>query len=103
MTHTQTQTTLVLGGTGKTGRRVAPRLSALGRPVRIGSRSGQPPFDWEDRKTWAPALDGVGSVYASYYPDLGVPGAVETVGAFAQLAVEMSAGRQVLVTGRGEP
>jgi uncharacterized protein YbjT (DUF2867 family) len=36
---------LVLGGTGKTGRRVAERLAARGLPVRIGSRSGRPPFD----------------------------------------------------------
>ena len=28
--------TLVLGGTGKTGRRVAERLKAIGRDVRIG-------------------------------------------------------------------
>ena len=55
--------TLVLGGTGKTGRRVVERLTARGLPVRIGSRSGEPPFDWEERATWAPALDGVGSVY----------------------------------------
>ena len=80
--------TLVLGGTGKTGRRVAQRLEARGRPVRIGSRSGEPPFDWEDRSTWATALHGAGSAYVSYYPDLAVPGAVETVGAFAELAVE---------------
>ena len=37
--------TLVLGGTGKTGRRVAERLKARGVPTRIGSRSGEPPFD----------------------------------------------------------
>jgi uncharacterized protein YbjT (DUF2867 family) len=36
---TNFQLTLVLGGTGKTGRRVAERLRALGRPVRIGSRA----------------------------------------------------------------
>jgi uncharacterized protein YbjT (DUF2867 family) len=97
------QTTLVLGGTGKTGRRVARRLIALGRSVRIGSRSGQPPFDWQDRATWAGALDGVGSVYVSYYPDLSVPGAVETVGAFARLAVNCGVPRLVLLAGRGEP
>jgi uncharacterized protein YbjT (DUF2867 family) len=39
-------TTLVLGGTGKTGRRVAERLSALGVPVRLGSRSAEPPFEY---------------------------------------------------------
>jgi phosphoglycerate dehydrogenase-like enzyme len=36
------QTTLVVGGTGTTGRRVAARLTALGRPVRIGTRSSNP-------------------------------------------------------------
>src|SRR5687767_13515468 len=58
---------LVLGGTGKTGRRVAQRLTARGLPVRIGSRSGEPPFDWEDQSTWAPALRGVEAVYVTYY------------------------------------
>jgi uncharacterized protein YbjT (DUF2867 family) len=33
---------LVLGGTGKTGRRVAERLQTLGLQFRLGSRSGQP-------------------------------------------------------------
>ncbi len=36
----ETKTTLVLGGTGKTGRRVVERLAARGLPVRVGSRSG---------------------------------------------------------------
>jgi uncharacterized protein YbjT (DUF2867 family) len=71
--------TLVLGGTGKTGRRVVERLTARGLPVRIGSRSGAPPFDWEERSTWAPALEGAGAVYISYYPDIAIPGAVEKV------------------------
>jgi uncharacterized protein YbjT (DUF2867 family) len=93
---------LVLGGTGKTGRRVAQRLAACGLPTRIGSRSGAPPFDWEDRSTWAPVLDGVTSAYVSYFPDLAIPGAVETVGAFAELAVESGVPRLVLLTGRGE-
>ncbi len=99
----QKRPTLVLGGRGKTGRRVAGRLEARGLPVRIGSRSGEPPFDWEDRSTWATALDGVQSVYVSYYPDLAVPGAVETVGAFAEMAVKHGVPRLVLLAGRGEP
>ena len=96
------ETILVLGGTGKTGRRVAERLEARGLPVRIGSRSGEPPFDWEDQATWAPALRDAASVYVTYYPDLAFPGAAATVGSFAKLAVESGARRLVLLSGRGE-
>src|SRR5918995_5587327 len=94
--------TLVLGGTGKTGRRVAERLAARGLPVRVGSRSGQPPFDWENLDTWAPALEGVESVYVSYYPDIAIPGAPEAVRSFAELAVQSGVRRLVLLSGRGE-
>jgi uncharacterized protein YbjT (DUF2867 family) len=102
MGTTRTATTLVLGGTGKTGRRVARRLTARGLPVRIGSRSGEPPFDWEDRSTWAPALREVESVYLSYHPDLAAPGAAETIGRFAEMAVASGVRRIVLLSGRGE-
>jgi len=101
--NTQHNTILVLGGTGKTGRRVVERLQARGLPVRVGSRAGTPPFEWEDRATWAPVLDGTGSVYLSYSPDIAVPGAVDTVRAFAELAVRSGARRIVLLSGRGEP
>ncbi|MFD9353968.1 NmrA family NAD(P)-binding protein [Streptomyces sp. NPDC060031] len=101
MTQT-TQTTLVIGGTGKTGRRVADKLAALGRPVRIGSRTGEPPFDWNEPATWGPALEGVDRAYVTYYPDLAFPGAAEQVGAFAEAAVAAGARRLVLLSGRGE-
>lgn len=54
---------LVTGGTGKTGRRVVSRLTALGIPVTVGSRTGEPRFDWLDESTWDAALDGVAGVY----------------------------------------
>ena len=95
--------TLVVGGTGKTGRRVAERLTARGVPVRIGSRSAEPPFDWADQSTWAPTLRDVESAYVTYYPDLAVPGAADKVRAFAELAVNSGVGRLVLLSGRGEP
>jgi len=96
-------TTLVLGGTGKTGRRVAERLERGGHAIRVGSRSNAPAFDWEDRATWAGALDGTGAAYISYYPDLAVPGAPEAVGEFTEQAVAAGVRRLVLVSGRGEP
>ena len=94
--------TLVLGATGKTGRRVAERLAARGLPVRPGSRGGAPRFHWGEPETWEPALDGVGAVYVSYYPDLAVAGAADAVAAFAELAVRCGARRLVLLSGRGE-
>jgi uncharacterized protein YbjT (DUF2867 family) len=102
MQETEAKPTLILGGTGKTGRRVAERLTARGLPVRIGSRSGEPPFDWDDQATWAPVVQGVGSVYITYFPDLAFPGAAETVGAFARLAVSHGIRRLVLLSGQGE-
>ncbi len=104
MTHdTQDQKpTLVVGGTGKTGRRVADRLTARNLPVRIGSRSGEPPFDWEDRTTWAPALQGAGSAYVTFYPDLAVPGSTDAIRAFTDLALDGGVRRLVLLSGRGE-
>ena len=101
MRQTQRGMTLVIGGTGKTGRRVVERLRARGLPVRVGSRSGAPPFDWEDRSTWAPVVEGVGLAYVSHHLDA-VPGAAETVGSFADLAVKSGVRRLVLMSGRGE-
>ena len=103
MTNTTSKPVLILGGTGKTGRRLAERLEARNIPVRIGSRSGSPAFDWTDKAGWAGALEGVGAVYISYYPDLAVPGAAEAVDEFARLAVSHGVRRLVLLSGRGEP
>ncbi len=93
---------LVLGGTGKTGRRIVKRLEARNIPVRLGSRSAQPSFDWEKPFIWEKVLQGVESVYISYYPDVAVPGATAAVRAFADLAVTNGVKRLVLLSGRGE-
>ena len=98
---TQERPILVLGGTGKTGRRVLERLTARGLPTRVGARSGEPPFDWDDRDTWAPVLHGVGSVYVQHYLDA-LPGAAEILGSFAELAVANGVPRLVHLSGRGE-
>ncbi|MFF3095792.1 NmrA family transcriptional regulator [Streptomyces cyaneofuscatus] len=96
-------TVLVTSGTGKTGRRVAERLAALGVPVRAGSRAGEVPFDWQDESGWAAALDGAEAAYVAYYPDLAVPGAAGAMAAFGRVAAASGLRRVVLLSGRGEP
>jgi uncharacterized protein YbjT (DUF2867 family) len=93
---------LVLGGTGKTGSRVAAQLRDRGLPVRIGSRSGEPPFDWDDRSTWAPVLRGTSAVYISYYPDIAIAGSTDAIRTLTELALEVGVRRIVLLSGRGE-
>jgi uncharacterized protein YbjT (DUF2867 family) len=99
---TTTHTTLVIGGTGKTGRRVVERLAAQGLPHRVGSRAGTPPFEWNDESTWGPALEGMTAAYVVYYPDLAFPGAAKTLASFFDVAVRNGVRRLVLLSGRGE-
>ena len=94
--------TAVLGGNGKTGRRVIQKLTALGVPVRVGSRSGTPPFDWDDPSSWGPAFAGVGSVYLTYQPDLGFPGAAARIEDAVTTAARAGVRRVVLLSGRNE-
>lgn len=97
---------LVIAATGKTGSRVADRLEAQGHPTRRGSRSasrpGSTPFDWNDRSTWASALEGTRAAYVVYSPDLAVPAAPEAITAFTTLARDLGVEHLVLLSGRGE-
>ncbi|MFF5501277.1 SDR family NAD(P)-dependent oxidoreductase [Streptomyces roseolus] len=95
--HTDTRPLLVLGGTGKTGRRVVSRLRRRGRPVRVASRKGPARFDWHDRNTWEPALDGVG---AAYLVDSMTADAGELMREFAKLAADRGVERLVLLSHR---
>jgi uncharacterized protein YbjT (DUF2867 family) len=99
---TTTPRTLITGASGKTGRRVAERAEAAGLPVRRVSRSTDPHFDWEQPATWSAVLAEIDQVYVAYAPDLAVPGAVDTVRAFAAAAREVGVRRIVLLSGRGE-
>lgn len=94
--------TLVLGGTGKTGRRIADRLRAKGHSVRVGSRSTQPAFDWDKEDSWEACLDGATAVYITYAPDLAMPGAKAAIQGFLELAEAQGVQRVVLLSGRGE-
>lgn len=98
----RTNPTLVVGSSGKIGRRVADKLRAKGVAVRAGSRTGERPFDWDNPNTWSQALEGVDSAYVSYYPDLAFPGGAEAVGALCEMAKESGVRRLVLLSGRGE-
>ncbi len=102
MTETTQQPTLVLGGTGKTGRRVVERLTRQHVPVRIGSRSSRVRFDWDQPTTWGPVLDGVQAAYVAYAPDIGAPGATDAIGAFVDAAAAAKVRRLVLLSGREE-
>jgi len=93
---------LVIGGTGKTGRKVAQGLESAGQSVRLGTRSGIPSFDWNDPTTWPAALEHMEKVYISYYPDLAVPGALEAIEGLSQEARNAGVKKAVLLSGKGE-
>src|SRR3984885_16389028 len=64
MNSTDTNQVLVLGATGKTGSRVAKRLSAHDLSVRTAARSGADVhFDWDKQATWQEALSGATGLY----------------------------------------
>ena len=100
--QTSNDITLVLGGTGKTGRRVAARLQQRGIQTRIASRSANPAFDWHDTSNWEAVLEGVTAAYINYAPDLAIPGATDAIRHFVDLAVKQGVRRLVLLSGRGE-
>ena len=94
---------LVLGGTGKTGRRVVERLKQSGcKYIRVGSRAAQPPFDWEDSSTWENAIAGMDTVYITFQPDLAVPTASQIIEQFTTFASQKGVKKMVLLSGRGE-
>lgn len=102
MNHHRDQPILVLGATGKTGRRLVEKLTASGHQVRAASRSSSTHFDWDQPATWEPALAGTRAAYISYFPDLAFPGAAATVAAFIDRSLTCGVNRLVLLSGRGE-
>jgi uncharacterized protein YbjT (DUF2867 family) len=100
-------THLVLGGTGKTGRRLVRRLSSAGHDVRAAARTPGDPspgvepvrFDWDDDATWGPALTGTRGAYL-------IPPALRTdhpplLGRLAEQAAAAGLERLVLLSARG--
>ena len=93
---------LVIGGTGKTGRRVVENLKKQNHNVSVGSRSNTPSFDWDNTDTYAQALKGMDRAYITYYPDLAVPGAKEAIAALTKVALKEGLEKVVLLSGKGE-
>ena len=102
MTHQQ-KTSVILGGNGKTGSRVARRLRDQGHQALLASRSTPIPFDWDAEQTWPGVFDGADSLYLTYYPELAMPGAADRVDRVSRLAARSGVQRIVLLAGRGEP
>ena len=93
---------LVIGGTGKTGRKVVQKLQNKGIEVRIGSRSASPSFDWQKPAGWAAALEGIDKAYITFQPDLAVPGAKEAIQELVEVAKNAGTKKLVLLSGKGE-
>lgn len=88
-------TVLVLGATGKTGRRLVPRLRLRGLSVRSASRSSATAFDWSNSLGWDAALNGADAAYL-VPPD--VPGPMHE---FVTRADAAGLRRVVLLSGHG--
>lgn len=93
---------LIIGKSAKTGLRVEQRLQAMGHSTQGVSRSTTPAFDWEDRATWHAAMQGTQSAYVTFYPDLAVPTAEQSIQEFINVAKEVGLQHLVLLSGRGE-
>lgn len=93
------QNILIVGGTGKTGRRITRRLRAAGQAVRSASRAGGDiAFDLADPATWAPALEDVTAAYV-VEPDLQASG--DRIPRFVAEAVAAGVRRLVLLSAGG--
>jgi len=101
-TTSSNELVLVLGATGKTGRRIVSSLGDLGVPVRLGSRSASPAFDWNNSATWDECIEGVSKIYINYAPDLAMPGATDSISELVRRARVAGVKHLVLLSGRGE-
>jgi uncharacterized protein YbjT (DUF2867 family) len=103
---------LVLGGTGKTGRRLVTHLRQAGADPVAASRHDTAPsgtrgnggvrhvrFDWDDQATWEPALRGAAAVYV--VPPAFVVEHTAAVTSFLGAVEAAGVPRAVLLTARG--
>ncbi|KAF8970132.1 hypothetical protein BDZ97DRAFT_1792131 [Flammula alnicola] len=98
-------TTLITGGTGKTGLALAKLLHAANRPVLLTSRAGKGPepfkavkFDWLDKTTYENPFNADPKIDRVY---IVIPAIIDTlsyVGPFIDLAVSKGVKRFVLLS-----
>lgn len=93
---------LIIGATGKVGRRVIANLAAAGHAARPAGRRTPLPFDWHDRSNWDDHFVGVETAFVAYYPDLAAPQGSDDIAALAEIAKAAGLKRMVLLSGRGE-
>lgn len=93
---------LVVGASGKTGRRLVPMLRSRDASVRAASRTDRPGhvlFDWAEPASWGLAVRHVDAVYL-VAPEL-VEDPSDTIAAFLETAREAGIGRVVLISSLG--
>ncbi len=98
----KTENIVVIGGTGKTGRRVVKNLKEAGYNVRAVGHSTTPALDWEKPETYDAVLEGMDRAYIVYYPDLAVPGSKEAITTLTEKAKKAGLQKVVLLSGKGE-
>ncbi|WP_370379609.1 NAD(P)H-binding protein [Catenulispora sp. GAS73] len=93
---------LILGGSGKTGRRIASRLTAAGHSVRLAGRTGgDVRLDLDDPATHAAAVADVSAAYLfEPSPDAGRQ-ATPRMAALVEAAVAAGVQRLVVLTAQG--
>lgn len=90
-------TVLVLGATGKTGRRVVAELERRGASVRAASRSSPAFFEWRRPDSWQCVLEGA---RAAYVVDSQLPDSAKSLAAFVVAAGDAGISRLVLLSSR---
>jgi uncharacterized protein YbjT (DUF2867 family) len=93
---------LILGGTGKTGRRIASRLTAAGHEVRTAGRNGgDVRLDLDDPATHAPALAAITAAYLLEPGSVGGDNNPPRIAALVDAAVAAGVSRLVLLSAPG--
>lgn len=93
---------LVIGGTGKTGRKVVEILNQRGHNVSVGSRKASPAFDWQNPSGWSQVLKGIEKMYIVFHPDLAIPGAFDAISQLMKAGLAAGVRKAVLLSGKGE-